>query len=170
MGVHGDHPCKMLYPLICLVLLGAAHCSGPLPEYMIGEYELETSEGFNNYMYAVGVDWFTRKIACSLYPKAKNAQSGQDVTISTESTFKSTSVTFKLDTPFQENTADGRTVTTIARLSSIETRRFLDGGNKMMLIHTLPSDNTMQSVRGYRELVRYRLDMELCLFIHSNKH
>merc|ERR1712007_216523 len=84
MGVHGDHPCKMLFPLICLVLLGGAHCSGPLPEYMIGEYVLETSEGFNDYMYAVGVDWFTRKIACSLYPTAKNEQSGQEVTIGTE--------------------------------------------------------------------------------------
>merc|ERR1711870_63778 len=152
MGVHGDHPCKMLYHLICLVLFGGVHCSGPLPEYMIGEFELDTSEGFDDYMSAVGVDWFTRKIACSLYPTAKNAQSGEDVTISTESTFKSTPVTFKLDTPFQEDTADGRTVTTIARLSgnelsSVETRRFLDGGNKMMLIHTLPSDDTIQSVR-----------------------
>merc|ERR1712173_189433 len=166
MGVHGDHPCKMLYPLICLVLLGGAHCSGPLPEYMIGEFELETSDGFNDYMYAVGVSWFTRKIACSLYPTAKNEQSGQDITISTSSTFKSTSVTFQLDTPFEEVTADGRKVLTTARrngnelvkeqdglgsaLSSVETRRFIDGGNKMMLIHTLPSNPSIKSVRVYK--------------------
>merc|ERR1712173_53071 len=169
--VPDSNPSSMLFPMLPVLLVGCVTgvtSSGPLPQYMIGEFELETSEGFNNYMYAVGVDWFTRKIACSLYPTARNAQSDQEVTISTESTFKSTSVTFKLGTPFQENTADGRTVTTTAtlsgdeliktqtghgsELSSVETRRFLDGGNKMILIHTLPTDNTIKSVRGYKRI------------------
>ena len=44
----------------------------PLPDNMLGTFQLETSEGFTNYMYEVGVDWFTRKIAYSLYPTATN--------------------------------------------------------------------------------------------------
>ena len=65
--------------------------------------------------------------------------------------------------PSQESTADGRTVTTTAELTgnklvkrqahptltSIETREFLENGNRMMLIHTMPSKPGVKSVRGY---------------------
>merc|ERR1712168_289666 len=82
---------------------------------MLGEYVLETSEGFDDYMWQLGVNWFTRKIACALYPTATNKQNiNGDITIDTASTFKSTTLTFRLNTPFEESTADGRTVTTAA--------------------------------------------------------
>ena len=53
---------KMIYALLATVLVGGVHCNGPLPEYMMGNFVLETSEGFNDYMYEIGVDWFTRKV------------------------------------------------------------------------------------------------------------
>ena len=53
---------KMIYALLATVLVGGVHCTGPLPEYMMGNFVLETSEGFNDYMYEIGVDWFTRKV------------------------------------------------------------------------------------------------------------
>ena len=40
---------------------GSRHSTG----LMLGTFQLK---GFTNYIYKVGVDWFTRKIACSLYP------------------------------------------------------------------------------------------------------
>ena len=58
----------MLTTLLSLLLaVTSVHCSGPLPEYMVGEYVLETSEGFNNYMYEVGVNWFTRKVGIGIF-------------------------------------------------------------------------------------------------------
>eukprot|EP00092_Neocalanus_flemingeri_P013450 GFUD01014502.1.p1 GENE.GFUD01014502.1~~GFUD01014502.1.p1 ORF type:complete len:159 (-),score=46.47 GFUD01014502.1:292-768(-) len=145
------------------LLAGGALSANPLPDYMIGTFVLDTSEGFNVYMSALGVDFFTRTIACALTPTATNKQtSSGDITIDTSSTFKSTSVTFQLNTPFEESTADGRTVNTTAVLNgnklvktqvgepiSIETREFVDGGNKMNLIHTLPSDPDIKSFRVY---------------------
>ena len=29
---------------------------------MLGDFQLETSEGFDDYMYGIGVNWFTRKV------------------------------------------------------------------------------------------------------------
>merc|ERR1712156_445161 len=58
---------RMLHILLLLPSLAIA---AQLPEHMLGQYQLETSEGFNDFMHEVGVSWFTRKIACGLYPKA----------------------------------------------------------------------------------------------------
>ena len=38
---------------------------------MLGEFQLETSEGFEDYLYEIGINWFNRKIACTLYPTTK---------------------------------------------------------------------------------------------------
>merc|ERR1711872_346809 len=70
--------------------------------------------------------------------------------------------TIRLNTPFEETTADGRTVTTTAVLdghkliktqvgnpTTIETREFSEDGNRMTLIHTMPSEPSIRSVRGY---------------------
>ena len=55
---------KTQLPLLCLALLAAAaQAAGPLPQYMVGKYVLETSEGFDNYMWELGVNWFTRKVS-----------------------------------------------------------------------------------------------------------
>ena len=32
-----------------------------LPEFMLGEFKMETSEGFEDFLYEIGVNWFTRK-------------------------------------------------------------------------------------------------------------
>eukprot|EP00090_Calanus_glacialis_P019662 TRINITY_DN3016_c0_g1_i1.p1 TRINITY_DN3016_c0_g1~~TRINITY_DN3016_c0_g1_i1.p1 ORF type:complete len:163 (-),score=42.47 TRINITY_DN3016_c0_g1_i1:151-639(-) len=156
----------MIFPLIlvsCLTASALGQVATTLPNYMLGEYVLETSDGFNDYMWQLGVNWFTRKIACALYPTATNKQTPNgDITVETSSTFKSTSITFRLDTPFEESTADGRTVSTTAVVNgnkivktqvgnptTIETREFLENGDRMILIHTMPSEPSIKSVRGY---------------------
>ena len=55
----------MLPSLILLAYLSTsalAQTPTLLPEYMLGEYVLETSEGFDDYMWQLGVNWFTRKV------------------------------------------------------------------------------------------------------------
>merc|ERR1712080_737054 len=82
----------------------------------VGKVQLDTSEGFNDYMYELDVDWFTRTIACALYPMATNSQRDGVINIKTDSTFKSTDVQFRLNTPFREDRADGTQVITTATL------------------------------------------------------
>ena len=52
----------LLNTLLALLLLAGVHCSGPLPQYMEGSFILDTSEGFNDYMYEIGVSYLTRKV------------------------------------------------------------------------------------------------------------
>merc|ERR1711994_1168228 len=153
-----------------VLLISAIAAQAPLPNYMLGDFQLETSEGFDNYMYEIGVNWFTRKIACTLYPTARNSITPDGkVKINTWSTFKSSEISFELNQPFQESTADGREVTTTAvvygnklikdqkntedgSLDSIETREFTTDGQFMTLIHTMPSSPGIKSVRVYKRL------------------
>merc|ERR1711990_1185258 len=140
----------------------------PLPDHMLGNFQLETSEGFTAYMTALGVNWFTRTIACALYPTARNSITPDGkIKINTWSTFKNSEVIFELNKPFQETTADGREVTTTAllygnklvkdqkntadrSLDSIETREFTPDGQFMTLIHTMPNNPDIKSVRVYK--------------------
>merc|ERR1711913_123104 len=140
---------------LAISAIAAQAPQAPLPNYMLGDFQLETSEGFDDYMYEIGVNWFTRKIACALYPTARNTQRGKIIKINTDSTFKSSEIEFELGVPFKEVTADGRTVITTATkdgdriikhqngqngaLSTIEVREFRNGGRKMALIHTIPT-------------------------------
>ena len=49
-----------------------------LPEFMIGDFQMETSEGFNDFMYEMGVNFVTRNIANNLYPLQKISQDLSD--------------------------------------------------------------------------------------------
>ena len=46
--------------------------TGPLQPYMLGEFQLETSEGFEDFMYQLGVNWFTRKVVIKMSKPAKD--------------------------------------------------------------------------------------------------
>ena len=116
-----------------------------LPEFMIGDFQMETSEGFNDFMYEMGVNFVTRNIANNLYPLQKITQDPADemVTlgedkcydvmkfkmfhtfhslIETLTSFKSTKIEFKLGEEFDEFTADGRDCKTIA---TVEGRKLI---------------------------------------------
>ena len=49
-----------------------------LPEFMIGDFQMETSEGFNDFMYEMGVNFVTRNIANNLYPLQQIRQDKDD--------------------------------------------------------------------------------------------
>ena len=49
---------RMLHMLLLLPSLAFA---AQLPEHMLGQYQLETSEGFTAFMSEIGVNWFTRQ-------------------------------------------------------------------------------------------------------------
>ena len=104
---------RLLLPCLSLA-------SAPFPDNMLGTFQLETSEGVTNYLYEVGVDWFTRKIACSLYPTATNELVDGQIEVTTTATREGNTLVkngenvFNLGEPFTKTTADGREVTTTA--------------------------------------------------------
>jgi hypothetical protein len=51
--------------MLLLLLLPALGLANQLPAHMLGTYQLTTSEGFNDFMYEVGVNWFTRQVTLS---------------------------------------------------------------------------------------------------------
>jgi len=156
--------------MLLLLLVPSLVAAAQLPDYMLGQYQLETSEGFSDFMYEIGVSWFTRTIACSLYPTATNKNLGGDtVGIDTSSTFKSTSIDFEFGVPFLETTGDGTKVETTASLSGntltkdqralsssgvsrIEKRIFRQNGQLMDLIHTIPGKPEIKSIRVYKKI------------------
>ena len=49
-----------------------------LPALMIGDFQMETSEGFNDFMYELSVNILTRNIANNLYPLQQLRQDKDD--------------------------------------------------------------------------------------------
>ena len=56
---------------ICNLFLINCACAGLLPDYMKGEFQLEGSEGYTNFLYELGIDFFTRYFMNSLTPIQK---------------------------------------------------------------------------------------------------
>ena len=107
------------------------------------------------------------QVVCLLSPTENITQEDDgNITVQTRWTgFDSDSVTFQLNQPFKEETADGRTVTTTSlwlgnrlvkqqvgtgtNLTTIETRQFLEDGQKMMLTLIVPSKPNIKAIRNY---------------------
>merc|ERR1711902_43641 len=63
------HTTLTMLPLLLLsALLAAASGQAVLEPYMLGKFELESSNGFEDFMTEIGVGFLTRKVACALTP------------------------------------------------------------------------------------------------------
>ncbi|XP_021925689.1 fatty acid-binding protein, muscle-like isoform X2 [Zootermopsis nevadensis] len=77
------------------------------------KYKLASSENFDEVMKALGVGLVVRKVGNSVSPVIELTQNGDEYTITSQSTFKNTTTTFKLGQEFEEETADGRKVKSV---------------------------------------------------------
>ncbi|XP_070508499.1 probable fatty acid-binding protein [Chironomus tepperi] len=80
------------------------------------KYTLYKSENFEEYMKALGVGFFLRKIGNNVTPTVFLVKKGDWYEFHTESTFKTTILKFKLGEEFEEETMDGRVVKTTMTL------------------------------------------------------
>ncbi|XP_077006633.1 fatty acid-binding protein, heart [Tamandua tetradactyla] len=76
----------------------------------LGTWKLVDSQKFDDYMKSLGVGFATRQMAAMTKPTTIIEQDGDTITIKTQSTFKSTEISFKLGVEFDETTADDRKV------------------------------------------------------------
>jgi len=93
------------------------------------KYKLSSSEKFDEYMKALGVGMMTRKLGNTVSPVVELTKSDDGkFVLSSNSTFKNSSIAFKLNEEFDEETPDGRKVKST----------IIQDGNK--LIHTQKCD------------------------------
>ncbi|KAG8451204.1 hypothetical protein GDO86_003450 [Hymenochirus boettgeri] len=85
-------------------------------ECFVGTWRLVESNKFDEYMKAIGVGFATRQIGNVTKPTTIISLDGDRVVIQTQSTFKNTEVSFKLDEEFDETTADDRKCKTLVTL------------------------------------------------------
>ncbi|PIO33121.1 Myelin P2 protein [Aquarana catesbeiana] len=86
-------------------------------EEMLGCWKLISSEGFDVYMKALGVDMGTRILVSPLKPDVIISKNGDDWCIKTVSSLKTTDLCFILNKEFDEDTADKRKCKTIFKLN-----------------------------------------------------
>merc|ERR1711915_726409 len=132
---------------------------GLLPDYMLGKFQLETSEGFSDFMYKIGVGWFNRALACTAYPIIT-------ITEKTESSFKTSTKSFRLNEIYTKTNQLGDGVQVTARLQGnklirdtnlkgydfVFTSEYLEGGSVMNMIITIKGDSEFRVVRGFKRL------------------
>ncbi|KAF0286710.1 Fatty acid-binding protein [Amphibalanus amphitrite] len=78
-----------------------------------GEYKLETSENFDEYMKAVGVGMLTRKAAASATPVLTVTVDGDHWKIKQVTSFKTHEEEFTIGVEQEKSTPDGRKVKSI---------------------------------------------------------
>lgn len=91
-----------------------------------GQYKLEKSEKFDEYMKAIGVGFALRKMGASATPTLTVTRDGDKFNIKTETTFKTSVLEFELGKEFKETTMDGREVNSVVVLE----------GNKLIQTQT----------------------------------
>uniref|UniRef100_A0A6B2FAT2 Cytosolic fatty-acid binding proteins domain-containing protein n=2 Tax=Bothriechis TaxID=44726 RepID=A0A6B2FAT2_BOTNI len=87
-------------------------------EAFLGKWSLISSEGFEDYMKELGVGMAMRKMGNMAKPDVIITRNGDTYTVKTESTFKTSEFSFKLNEKFDENTIDGRKTQTLITLDN----------------------------------------------------
>ncbi|XP_005177535.1 probable fatty acid-binding protein [Musca domestica] len=80
------------------------------------KYKLDKSENFDEYMKELGVGMVLRKMANTVTPTVELKKDGDLYTFTTTSTFKTSSISFKLGEEFDEETLDGRKVKSVCTM------------------------------------------------------
>ncbi|XP_030003181.1 fatty acid-binding protein, heart [Sphaeramia orbicularis] len=84
-----------------------------MAEAFVGRWNLKSSDKFDDYMKELGVGFATRKIGNMTKPTTIISLDDDKVTVRTESSIKTTELSFKLGEEFDETTADDRKVKSI---------------------------------------------------------
>nr|KAG5691357.1 hypothetical protein BaRGS_033406 [Batillaria attramentaria] len=81
-----------------------------MAEKILGHWKLQSSENWDEYMKAAGVNFVLRKVGNSITSYEQWSKNGDEWSLHITSTFKSKLLKFKLGEEFDEETMDGRKV------------------------------------------------------------
>ncbi|KAG8570550.1 hypothetical protein GDO81_011316 [Engystomops pustulosus] len=82
-------------------------------DQFVGIWKLCDSQGFDEYMQCLGVGFATRKAGAMAKPNVVISRNGDEISLKTESSLKTTEMHFRLGEEFDETTADNRKTRTI---------------------------------------------------------
>ncbi|BHF79932.1 Fabp5p [Sparganum proliferum] len=119
-------------------------------EAFYGSWKLTNSEGFDAILQRLDVGLAARTAANTLHPTVTIEKSGDEYSITTASTFKTSKVTFKLGEEFEEKTQDGRIVKTTIVLDGDALKATQVGDKVTTLIRTVEGD-CMKMTESYLE-------------------
>ena len=103
------------------------------------KYKLSSSEKFDEYMKTICVGLVVRKMGNAASPVIELTKNGDEYTLTSQSTFKNTTITFKLGEEFEEETPDGRKVKAV----------ITQDGNK--LVHIQKGEKETTIIREFTE-------------------
>nr|WPK49604.1 FABP2 [Echiniscus testudo] len=132
-----------------------------MADLFVGKYKLESGENFEEYMKSIGVGMVMRKLGASATPVITIWKEGDRYFVKTETTFKSSEFSFRLNEEFDEETLDGRRVKTVISqegnkliqvqrkddFETVITREFDAQGLTTTLVH-----KDVKSTRRYKRL------------------
>lgn len=102
------------------------------------KYKLDSSENFEEYMKELGVGFVMRKMGNTVSPTVELIKEGDEYTFNTTSTFKNSTIKFKVGEEFDEETVDGRKVKSVCTF---------EGDDK--LIHEQKGDKPTTIIREF---------------------
>ncbi|XP_063388954.1 fatty acid-binding protein [Cydia fagiglandana] len=108
-------------------------------EFVGKKYKMTASENFDEFMKALGVGLITRKAANAVTPTVELRKDGDQYTLVTSSTFKTTEMKFKPGEEFDEERADGVQVKTVCSFE----------GNKLKQVQKAPDGLEVTYVREF---------------------
>ncbi|XP_054746506.1 probable fatty acid-binding protein [Anastrepha obliqua] len=122
------------------------------------KYKLEKSENFDEYMKELGIGMILRKMGNSISPTVELKKDGDNYSFTTTSTFKTTTVNFKLGEEFDEETLDGRKVKSVFTLDGNKLVQEQKGDKPSTIIREFTNSelvttltlNDVKSVRVYK--------------------
>nr|AAX34046.1 Sui m 13 allergen [Suidasia medanensis] len=103
-----------------------------------GTYKLDKSDNFDAFLKELGVSFVTRNLAKSATPTLEVIVDGDNYTIKTISTIKSSEIKFQLGQEFEEDRMDGKKVKTVVNK---------EGDNK--LVQVQKGDKEVNIVRDF---------------------
>uniref|UniRef100_A0A0X3PUC2 Fatty acid-binding protein homolog 1 n=1 Tax=Schistocephalus solidus TaxID=70667 RepID=A0A0X3PUC2_SCHSO len=113
----------------------------------LGSWKLDHSEGFDEVMSRLGVNFVTRKAGNTLKPTVTVTKEGDHYKMVTASTFKTCQFEFKLGEPFEETTLDGRKVTSTVTLEGDVMKQVQVGDKTTEIERRIDGDHMKTTVK-----------------------
>jgi len=109
-----------------------------------GKWKTTETKNFDEFMKTIGVNLALRTIGNNVTPHLTITVTGDTLNVKTTSTFKNTDQTFTFGTPFEEETLDGRKVTTtVEKVSDTKHVATQKGTFDTTITRELTDDNTL---------------------------
>lgn len=106
----------------------------------VGKWNMESSDNFDNYMKAVGVGSVMAALGSKAKPTLYISIDGNTWTLKSETTFKTSTVTFQIGVECDETTADDRQMKTTFTLNGNELVQDQKGALPSVITRTVDGD------------------------------